>query len=116
VSEFSNTGAALSGSTGYTVGSLNLPVAIAMDPSGNAWVVNSGNSTVSKLSSTGQTGTVYSGGSLSSPKSVAVDGSSNVWIANGGSANVTQISAGGTLASYPGTSGTLSSAIAITPK
>lgn len=116
VSEFSNTGAALSGSNGYTAGSPNLPVAIALDPSGNAWVVNSGNSTVTKLGSNGQTGTVYSGGSLSSPKSVAVDGSGNAWIANGGSANVTRISAGGSVASYPGTSGTSSSAIAITPK
>jgi hypothetical protein len=116
VSEFSNTGAAISSGTGYTVGSLNLPFAIAMDPSGNAWVANSGNSSVTKVSSSGLSGTVYSGGGLSSPKSVAVDGSSNVWVANGGNANATVITSGGTLASYPGTSGTSSSAIAITPK
>jgi len=105
----------LSGTGGYTVGSLSAPVALAIDQSGNAWVAN-GNSTVTEISSDGTTGTLFSGGSLSSPSGVAIDASSNVWIANSGS--VTEITPGTTpvYTNYTGTGVAAATAIAINPK
>jgi DNA-binding beta-propeller fold protein YncE len=119
VSEFSNTGAAISGPTGYAVGASSAPAAIAIDASGNAWVANSGNSTVSEISPNGATVTAFSGGSLSSPVGVAIDASSNVWVANsGGGGSVTEISPGTTAAyaNYTGAGIAAPAAIAINPK
>jgi streptogramin lyase len=114
VTKLSNTGAAVSGSSGFTVGSLNLPVAIAVDTGGNAWVANS--STVTEISPSGSTGTLYSGGSLSAPKSVAVDGAGDIWVANGGGSSVTEITTGGSLVNYTGAGVASPVAIAISPK
>jgi DNA-binding beta-propeller fold protein YncE len=108
----------LSGSTGYTVGSLTAPAAIAIDTNGNAWVAN-GNSTVSEISASGATGTLFSGGGLNSPTGVAIDASGNVWIANsGGGGSVTEITPGATpvYANYAGAGIATPTAIAIDPK
>jgi streptogramin lyase len=108
----------LSGSTGYTVGSLTAPAAIAIDTNGNAWVAN-GNSTVSEISASGATGTLFSGGGLNSPTGVAIDASGNVWIANsGGGGSVTEITPGATpvYANYTGAGIAAPTAIAIDPK
>ena len=71
----------LSGSDGYTAGSLSGPVALAITLSGNAWVAN-GNRIVTELVANSSTGALFSGGSLSLPSGVAIDASNNVWIAN----------------------------------
>jgi hypothetical protein len=107
----------LSGSNGYTVGTLSAPVALAIDPSGNAWVAN-GNSTVTEIAANGLTGTPFSGGSMSSPSGVAIDASSNVWIANSGNSSVTEITPGTTpvYANYTGAGIAAPAAIAINPK
>jgi hypothetical protein len=57
LSEFSSSGTALSGSSGYTGGGLNTPVDVAVDSSGNVWVsdypdIGLGNS-LSKFSNAG---------------------------------------------------------------
>jgi len=106
----------LSGTNGYTVGSLSMPSAIAIDIGGNAWLANSGNNTVTEISASGTTGTVFSGGNLSAPSSVAVDAISNVWVANQGNTSITQISNTGTLTNYSSAGITASTAIAIDPK
>jgi len=106
----------LSGTHGYTVGSLSAPSAIAVDFGGNVWLANSGNSTVTEISASGTTGTVFSGGNLSTPSSVAVDASSNVWVANQGNGSITQISNGGALTNYTSAGITAPTAIAIDPK
>jgi hypothetical protein len=107
----------LSGSNGYTVGSLSAPVALAIDPSGNAWVAN-GNSTVTEIAASGSPGTLFSGGSMSSPSGVAIDASNNVWVANSGNGSVTEITPGSTpvYANYTGSGIAAPSAIAINPK
>jgi hypothetical protein len=110
----------LSGANGYAMGSASAPAAIAIDTNGNAWVANTGNSTVSEISGTSGTVTPFSGGGLSSPVSVAIDAGNNVWVANsGGSGSVTEITPGGTTpvyANYTGAGIAAPTAIAINPK
>lgn len=107
----------LSGSSGYTVGSLSAPAAVAIDQSGNAWIAN-GNNTVTEISADGSSGTLFSGGSMNSPSGVAIDASGNVWVANSGSASVTKITPGTTptYANYNGAGIAAPTAIAINPK
>ena len=103
VTEFSHTGAVLSGS-GYT-GSLNAPSAIAIDAAGNVWVANKGNNTVSKLTSTGSvaSGSPYTGGSMNLPAGIAFDSNGDAWISNSGSASVTEInSTGSSIVNFTG--------------
>ena len=83
----------------YQVG--NVPNGIAVDASGNIWVTNSHDNTVSKLDSSGSiVGTYPVSGSI--PADIAIDGSGNLWIANLYSANVTKMSSSGSIiATYP---------------
>jgi streptogramin lyase len=106
----------LSGPTGYTVGPLNAPSAVAIDIFGNAWLANAGNSTVTRISPSGATGTVFTGGNLSSPSGLAIDTNNNIWIANNGNSSVTQISSTGVLTNYTAAGITAPTAIAINPK
>lgn len=75
----------VSGTSGYTGGGLGLPMGIAFDTSGNAWIPNDIGSNLSKFS--GGSGTSYGGGGLSSPTGIAIDSSGHAWIPNNG-ANV----------------------------
>ena len=98
----------------YAVGSN--PEDIAIDASGNVWVVNSGNGTVgtavgdsnvTRLSPSGRggyTSATYTAGS--SPYAIAIDASGNAWITNdpdqligtaSGDSNVTELSSSGKL-------------------
>ena len=106
----------LSGASGYSAGPLSTPSAVAIDASGNAWLTNAGNNTVTQISSSGATGTVFSGGNMSSPSSIAIDASSNIWIANQGNGSITQISSAGALSNYTGAGINAPTAIAINPK
>ncbi len=71
-------------SKSVTGGGLNKAVGLALDKAGNAWVANSGGSTVSAFSSTGTAISTTSGfsGGLSTPKAIAVDGLGGVWVTN----------------------------------
>jgi streptogramin lyase len=89
---------------------------VAIDASGNAWLTNAGNNTVTQISSSGATGTVFTGGNMSSPSSIAIDASSNIWIANQGNGSITQISSAGALSNYTGAGINAPTAIAINPK
>jgi len=97
VYEASSLGVPISPTTGYAAGtgsgSYRTGKVIAVDPSGNVWVVadqNAGNSTggVIELSSTGtllSPASGFTGGGLSTvPSAIAIDGSGNAWIGNGG--------------------------------
>ena len=82
----------------YTGGGLNRPYSIAIDASGNAWTANSGNNSVSKLSSTGTaiSGTGgYTGGSIAGPGDIAIDASGNAWITTGNT-TLAELSSAGT--------------------
>jgi streptogramin lyase len=88
----------------YTSGGVNAPNFIAIDGIGNAWITNSGASSVSELSSNGTAVSPaggYTGGSIDGLSSVAIDLAGNAWIANdhlsGGS--VVELSSGDTLVS-----------------
>jgi DNA-binding beta-propeller fold protein YncE/subtilisin family serine protease len=75
------------GTKGSGNGQLSNPTGIAIDSSGNAWVVDNGNSRVEKFNSSGvyqsQFGTAGSGnGQLSYPIGVAIDSAGNVWVAD----------------------------------
>jgi sugar lactone lactonase YvrE len=49
VSEFTNAGAAMSGTSGYTGGTLSVPTMLDIDGSGNVWVVNSTGNSVTEF-------------------------------------------------------------------
>ncbi|SNT43909.1 hypothetical protein SAMN05421770_1173 [Granulicella rosea] len=116
VSEFSSTGAAISGTTGFTAGGISVPYALALDQSGNVWVANSGNNTVTKLAATGATGTSYSGNGLSTPKGIAIDGLGNVFVSNSGASTFSGFtSAGAALPSSPFTGPSAAIGIAVSP-
>lgn len=82
----------------YTGGGLGTPQGVAVDQSGNVWVANSGNSSVSEFSSVGAalSGTAgYTVGGVNVPYALAIDQSGNAWIANSGNSTLTKITAGG---------------------
>jgi hypothetical protein len=89
LSEFSNSGAALSPSTGYTGGGLVGVDGLAIDGAGNIWLsdlTNHSAEDVTEFSNSGSpispsTGYIAGGGSKAG--NVAVDGSGDVWIASG---------------------------------
>lgn len=97
VVKLSPTGTALSGSGGYTDGSINAPQGIAIDSSGNAWVANSGTNTITKLSSSGSgaSGSPFSGGTMNLPAAIALDASGNLWVANYAGSSVTELNSSG---------------------
>jgi hypothetical protein len=83
---------AYSGSSGYTGCGLSLPTELALDSSGNAWISNEGNSSISKFSLGSQGGGAggcsnYTGGGLATPTGIALDSSGHAWLPNNG-ANV----------------------------
>jgi hypothetical protein len=101
VTELNNQGAALSptgtGATQATAGGfqgagMSLPIAVAIDPLGNAWTANNGSiSELPAIVASTYTGTLggasFTGGGLgSSVKGLAIDGAGNLWAATGGSA------------------------------
>jgi len=81
----------------YVGGGLSSPTGIAMDPSGNIWVPDAGNNSVTKLDNTG---TAISGaggftaGPLNAPSAIALDTSGNAWVTNGNN-TVTMLNASG---------------------
>jgi len=90
----------------FTGGGLSSPIGIAIDGSGNAWVANDGNSSVTELTSLGASfaNSPYTGGGLYYPDAIAIDGPGHVWVANdesaagvnGGNGSVTELSSSGT--------------------
>ncbi|MEO6924556.1 MAG: NHL repeat-containing protein, partial [Bryocella sp.] len=99
VMEFSKSGAVLSGAAGYKAGGIRYPSAVAADASGNVWVVNNGNSSVTKLSSSGvpsQSTGYAANGALQFGLTVAIDSKSTPWIATAGGTAV-HLAANGSL-------------------
>jgi hypothetical protein len=71
-----------------TGGGLAMPLAVAYDGNGTAWVAN--NSSISEISSSGTVLSPTAGyGSVSTPTGIAVDPSGNVWAANSANSSVT---------------------------
>lgn len=99
-------------SSGLYLGSYRVgasPSSVAIDGTGNIWVVNSGDGTVSKLSSTGTSlGTFSNGLNLGTPSHIAIDGAGNAWVT---ASNV--MTSSGTLTKFS-SSGTVLNTITIT--
>jgi hypothetical protein len=73
----------------YTAGGINIPVSIAIDSSGNAWIANQAGSSLTELSGVGApVAAPFTGGGLSSPSSISIDGFGNVWVANAGNSSI----------------------------
>jgi hypothetical protein len=82
----------------YSGGALAAPSAIAADGSGDIWVPNAGNNSVSKLDALGSGflsgANGFTAGPLSSPVAIAIDQSGFAWVANGNN-TVTELSTDG---------------------
>jgi len=68
----------------FTGGGLNTSAGIAIDGSGDIWVANSGNNSISEFNPLGAalSGSGFTGGGLDNPWGIAIDSSGNVWVAN----------------------------------
>jgi hypothetical protein len=124
ISEFSNTGQPISGTSGFTDGTLWEDYGLAIDVSGNVWVTNEqtsggGNGNLSVwdpaesriVSPSGG----YSGGGVDFPVGVATDTNGSVWVADLGDSSASKFSNSGSVitASGPFTAGEGPVAVAI---
>ncbi len=83
----------------YTGGGLGAPSAVAVDTSGNVWVTNKSNSTVSKFSNVGvalSPAAGFTAGGISVPAGIAIDLTGTPWITNSASNSVTKLATSGT--------------------
>ncbi len=99
----SNSGAALSGATGYDGvdskgnGNFIFPVAVAVDTNRNGWVANQSSNTVTKVSADGSSYTSYA--CCDGASGVSVDANNNVWVANYFGDSIGLVSAAGAILS-----------------
>ena len=118
------------GSSGTGSGQFNQPTGVAVDTSGNIWVVDGGNNRVEEFSSSGAfvmgIGAGYNGvsgsigssgtgsGQFNQPTGVAVDTSGNIWVVDYSNHRVEEFSSGGSFIKgigdgYNGVSGSIGS-------
>jgi hypothetical protein len=93
----------------YSGGGVSAPQAVAADQSGNVWIANSGNSSVSEFSATGAAlspAAGFTAGGIDTPCALAVDQNGNVWVANSGNDTITELTSGSVGTAY-GSSATL---------
>ena len=98
VTVLSPNGQPISGTTGFSSGGLNYPVALAIDPNGTTWVVDYGNSHLTVLNSSGQPVSGASGyfsNLFAFPVAIALDASHNAWVANMSGNSITRVSSDG---------------------
>jgi hypothetical protein len=99
----------------YTGSGIASPAALAIDPTGNVWVANTGSSAAtSSVTELSHTGTALSGangyqtGGINLPTAIAIDTNGNAWIANGNSTLSEIGSSGNAVGTSPFTGGGLS--------
>ena len=73
---------------------LNVPVGVAVDTAGNAYVADCQNNRVLKLAAGSTTPTVLPFTGLSSPEGVAVDAFGNLYVADAGNNRVVKLPVG----------------------
>jgi sugar lactone lactonase YvrE len=105
LSNYDFTGAAISGSSGYSGHGL-LGIApgtspgVAFDSSGNLWIANPGTTGIGEFTGAGVSTSYPYGssgaGGIDGPTGLAVDGLGNVWIANDSSSSLSELSNAGT--------------------
>ena len=111
VTRLDNSGAVLSGASGYAGGQVGQG-AIAIDASGNAWVAANTTGAILRITSSGTTAT-FTGGGLTSTTSIAVDGQGQIWAAGIGNDLSGFTSAGVPISANGFSGGGLSSAQAV---
>ncbi|SNS99588.1 hypothetical protein SAMN05421770_103389 [Granulicella rosea] len=97
-------------------GSFNKPTTTAIDQSGNIWVANAGNNTVTALAQTGSPATTapLSGNGLAAPTAAAIDAAGNAWFANATGAVLSAFTPSGTaLTGSPFTSNGISQPVSL---
>jgi streptogramin lyase len=99
----SNSGTALSGTSGYASSQFVFPVAVTTDSQCNGWVANQSGNTITKVIADGSSFTSYTVGQ--GPSGVAVDAANNVWSANYYGNSVGLVSAAGSVLSGTGYTG-----------
>lgn len=103
ISEFSADGTPISPTQGFTDGNMSWPMGAALDRSGNIWIANCGNDTVTRYAGGDHTraSSIALAPSVSpndpqvKPFGVAVDLAGNIWITNNRSSTVTILSPDG---------------------
>ena len=106
VSAFNPLGVALSGVTGFASTCINSPYGVAIDGSGNVWVVNTGPDSLCEFSSTGVANdTPFTGGGLNAPRGIAIDGSNNIWVTDTGNNTLSEFNSSGPVSSTGYTGG-----------
>ena len=84
---------------------LDVPKGVAIDSSGNIWVANYSNNSLSKFTSIGAaaSGSPFSGNGLDQPQLLAIDKSGDVWVTNatgsGGDPTISRFTSSGSAAS-----------------
>jgi len=97
VTLLSNSGSAISSSTGWGGTSLAFPIALAVDSDHNAWVVNQGGLLpITEISSDGSKVTNYDC-DCNGASGVAADQKGNIWIANYYGNSISEVNTCGTL-------------------
>ena len=102
ITQIAPSGAVLSGSAGFSGGSINQPVAIAADNSGTMWVANLGQANITVLASDGTStsgASGYGAAFLTQPSAVAIDASQNAWVADAATGNLVHIDHSGNILS-----------------
>ncbi len=83
VIEWNSLGAALSPATGYSAGGLNAPGPLAIDATGDVWVVSKNGLTELNFVGTPFPGSPYTG--VTGGSDLSIDGSGNIWVSNSNS-------------------------------
>jgi hypothetical protein len=92
----------------YASAGLITPSGAGFDGTGQLWVTNAGNSTVTRFDVTGAP-TVINGGGLSAPSGIALDAGGNAWVTNKTGNSVTTITSAGSASAAGIAAGTLNS-------
>lgn len=84
-------------SVSYPSAAASAPSTTTVDASGNIWVANAGNNTMTVLAQSGTavSGSPFGGNGLSGPAAVAIDAQGNAWVANKSGATLSVFSAAG---------------------
>ena len=82
-----------------TTSDTNIPNGVALDSSGNLYVANDGNNTITKFDSHGNYLGVFASG-LNQPAAIAFDASGNLYVVNGGASTIVKITPQGVSSAF----------------
>jgi sugar lactone lactonase YvrE len=121
ISTYAGSGSPAGGFSGdggpATTAQLNQPVGVALDPAGNLYIADAGNSRIRRVSTLGTISTYAGTGTggfsgdggpataahLRSPLGVALDPAGNLYVADDGNHRIRKVSTGGIVSTYAGT-------------